>query len=636
VRFGWVIIFAAVAMLISSVPYLIGFASQGKDWAFTGFVFGVEDGNSYLAKMLGGWSGAWTFLTPYTAYPQKGVAAFMPYLLMGKIAAPPGLHEQLAALFHLFRVASGILAILATYDFLSYILRREALRRFGLVLAVFGGGLGWVLVLLEKGGWLGSLPLEFFSPETFGFLGLFGVPHLALARAALLWGLLAYFKSAQVIRRSPKSPRRRFLSRMGIKIGLFWLLAALAQPLTALVFGGLIALHLAAMAFWLGWRQSSPYYQVGFVWPLRAPIRAWGLKSLRASKHWEKWKSTFLLALCGAVLPGPFLLYNTLAFSLDPFLKAWTAQNRILSPHPLHYLLAYGLLAPFALIGARRLSKRRPWEGTFFIAWVCALPFLAYAPVNLQRRLPEGIWVAIVVLALAAFDGRRSGKLEIGCRLKERIPKVLYLLLMTFPSALLLLSGGILAALRPCEPVFRPAQEVNAFQFLQANAGRGEVVLSSFETGNALPAWAPLRTVIGHGPESVNLAGLQPRVARFYNRETPNRERLDFLSEFDVSYVFFGPHERSMGDWNPEGAPFLEPIYTSTGYQIYKVHLKLNLNPPDAVRTCMQTAKCHCFAKTARNDTHQRASIQTLAVQSPISNLQSPCIALASPPFISH
>ena len=55
-----------------------GFWLQGSDWRFTGFFIGVEDGNSYIAKMLSGTAGNWIFRTPYTAYPQNGFLAFLP------------------------------------------------------------------------------------------------------------------------------------------------------------------------------------------------------------------------------------------------------------------------------------------------------------------------------------------------------------------------------------------------------------------------------------------------------------------------------------------------------------------------------------------------------------------------------
>ena len=41
-------------LILTSIPYLIGFARQGSEWRFAGFLFGVEDGNSYIAKMLSG------------------------------------------------------------------------------------------------------------------------------------------------------------------------------------------------------------------------------------------------------------------------------------------------------------------------------------------------------------------------------------------------------------------------------------------------------------------------------------------------------------------------------------------------------------------------------------------------------
>jgi hypothetical protein len=94
----------------------------------------------------------------------------------------------------LFRFFAGLLAILATYDFLSYFLSSLSARRLGLLLVTLGGGLGWVLILLARQSWLGALPLELYSPETFGFLSLYGIPHLALARALMLWAILIYLR----------------------------------------------------------------------------------------------------------------------------------------------------------------------------------------------------------------------------------------------------------------------------------------------------------------------------------------------------------------------------------------------------------------------------------------------------------
>jgi len=190
----WAAGFAVVVMLLTTLPYLLGFASQGEGWRFTGFVFAVEDGNSYIAKMQSGAAGEWLFRTPYSNAIQAGALVYLPFILLGKLAAPPGMHEQLVALYHLFRFAAGFLAILATYDLIAYFIPGERRRLYGLALAVLGGGLGWILLLLGQDTWLDTMPLEFYSPETFGFLQYYGIPHLALGRADMLWGLMAYLR----------------------------------------------------------------------------------------------------------------------------------------------------------------------------------------------------------------------------------------------------------------------------------------------------------------------------------------------------------------------------------------------------------------------------------------------------------
>ena len=120
IEYRWVIVYAVTVMLILTLPYVMGYAVEGESWKFTGFAFGVEDGNSYIAKMLSGAAGNWLFFTPYTSFPQNGVLAYLPYILLGKLSSPPGQHIQLVVIFHLFRIIAGILAIIATYDFFQY------------------------------------------------------------------------------------------------------------------------------------------------------------------------------------------------------------------------------------------------------------------------------------------------------------------------------------------------------------------------------------------------------------------------------------------------------------------------------------------------------------------------------------
>ncbi len=525
----WIWVFGFTVMLVTAIPYLLGYAFEGTQWRFTGFVIGVEDGNSYMAKMLRGANGDWLFRTPYTALPQSGVLAFFPYLLLGKLSAPPGQHIQLVALFQIFRFGAGILYILASYDFLRLFIKQERWRRWGVALVSLGGGLGWLLIILGKGSWLGSLPLDMYSPETFGFLMLLGLPHLSLARALLLWGLRAYLLPGLT----------PWKIKPGLFTGILWLLMGLMQPLMVVLSWVIVAAHLGVLLVQRIWQR----------WVNR--------KADTNFASWRDWLHRWIWILG---VTAPIVIYTVWAFGTDPVLKQWTAQNLILSPHPLHYVAAYGLMIPFALVAGFQLVREKSDTQWLLLAWSMALPFLIYAPYPLQRRLAEGYWVVLIILALMYFDRRKH---------KNLLP-IQFLFGFAFPTTLLLFIGSLNAVRSPQMPIYRPKSESAAFEFLDQSVPKDAVVLASFDTGNAVPAWAPVFAVIGHGPESVGLAQLSPRVKSFYDPSTSSEERLDLLKEFNVDYVFWGPNERNLGSWNPEQSAFLTEIFSEAGYFIFK------------------------------------------------------------------
>ena len=544
----WLWIFAVSALVLTTLPYLLGYASQGVEWRFSGFVFAVEDGNSYIAKMLRGALGDWLFRTPYSALEQRGALAYLPFLLLGKLSAPPGQHEQLVALYQLFRWAGGWLFFMALYDFIALFIAEERWQRWGVALASLGGGLGWLLILLGRGFWLGSLPLDIYSPETFGFLMLLGLPHLLVARALLLWGLVVYLRPEQ-------SPW---------KAGLLWLAMGLFQPL----------------------RVPLVWVIIGSHWLLLGARGLW-------QKDRALWWSWARRGIWAGVLSAPIVVYTFFAFSVDPVLRQWVAQNLILSPHPLHYLAAYGLLLPFALAGMRRIWRKWTESGAVLIAWTLALPFLIYIPYNLQRRLAEGFWIAWVILALIALETKAStARVEpVESSQTKRKNSAFsahaavsffanakagsqFIFGLTFITTLILFLGSLQAVLHPAEPLFRSAAEVEALSTLDALVPADSVILSAFESGNIIPVYAPVYVVIGHGPESVGLAELKPRVDALYAAEMGDAARQSLLDEFAVDYIFWGPYERALGTWNPAEAEYLEMLYQSDAYAIFAVTQK--------------------------------------------------------------
>jgi hypothetical protein len=482
--------------------------------------------------MIAGSYGAWLFKTPYTAYPQQGVLAYIPYLLLGKLVASPELHTQAAVVFHVFRWLAVSFELVILYLFSSLYIHHPGWRKFALVLAALGGGLGWGLVAIGKRVWLNSLPLDFISPESFGFLAIFGLPHLALARGLLFMGLWAYL-----------NPKEGFQDSKHYQKGLIagsisWAALVLVQPMTALTGWFLVGMHLAIRWIWVKLKKSPRY-----------------------ETDWSEWKSHLKRGLLIMAASAPFLTYLGAAYLTDPFLNAWVAQNRIQSPHPWHYFIAYGLFAPLVLLGGISYYRTGSIQTHFLILWAACLPILAYAPTNMQRRLPEGIWVVFVIIAVAALE-----KIKFRSRIFPA-----GLLVFSLPTTLILLIGGTVSASLPSSPQFISAEAAEAYEFFDGHAEPQSVVLTSFRTGNELPSYAPVRVMVGHGPESANGPVLLEEIENFFQSDTLDTERVRLLETFGVEHVLWGPYEKELGDWDPHRAVYLESTFSNPSYTIFRV-----------------------------------------------------------------
>jgi hypothetical protein len=529
----WIITFALVAMLITSVPYLMGYGFQSDEWRFSGFVFGVEDGNTYLAKMLRGAQGDWIFRTPFTTFDQGGMFAFFPYLLLGKLTGGENQHDQLVALYHLFRISGGILAVISTYDFASLYIDKENNRRFAVVLVTFGGGVGWLLVLLGQKNWLGSLPLDFYSPESFGFLGTYGIAHLPWARAFLLWGLRGFIVSGE-----NNLENQPMCSIANLNPGVLWLITGIFQPITGILAGVIIGYFLLGLLIWElynHWRMDQG--------------------------NWEIVKLKIKVAVKNGLIALPLAIYYFIMFYFDPFVKIWSEQSQIPPPNYFHYLVAYGMILPFVFLGVIVLLKKPTNRGISLISWAVLSPILLAVPFSQNRRFIEGFWVALVVLAFVA---------------KEKIQwkwfqKSYYTLGFSYITTIFLIIGGINISTNPSEPVFRKAEEVVIFNYLSKYAEDSEVILSSYETGNALPAWTPVFVVIGHRPESAEIKIATPLVEAFFQQNTRKENRIEILEQFRVDYVVWGPHERALGGWDPSTTEYLKLVYSKGEYYVFKV-----------------------------------------------------------------
>lgn len=532
----WVLVWALVLVFLTSLPYLWGWYVSSPEQAFSGFMYNVEDCNSYIAKMEQGARGEWLFHLPYTPEEHEGALVYLHFLLLGKVARLLALPMVLA--YHLARLASAAMLLASVYWFAAWFTAHPALRRLTVLLVAFGSGFGWLWVASGQPPTLGAMPIDLWVPDGFAFLASYAFPHICFSQAlmlwALRWGLQALVQTSW---------------RRGLATGLVMGLTSLVHPFVAPTAVALLGLY----AVWQSWRRDQAF------WPQVAVVALVGLPA------------------------APYLLYLLVVFNTNSVFHAWQAQNLTLSPAPIHYLLGYGLVGLLAVAGGIYVWRRGDERQAFLFIWALAGPVLAYLPLNFQRRVLEGYQVPLATLA--AFGLVRYGLLPLSrwrpVRWLTRFPRytlprlrrfaVAVVVLVTLPTNLFLVLGHVGVVSQKMPPAFNPGAMVRAVDWLGRHTRSDETVLASFRTGNYIPAHAGNRVFAGHGPETVDSEARQEMVRHFFAAVTDDAFRRDLLRDFGIVYVFYGPYEREIGEFQPAEASYLKPVYDEEGSAVYQV-----------------------------------------------------------------
>jgi hypothetical protein len=216
-----------------------------------------------------------------------------------------------------------------------------------------------------------------------------------------------------------------------------------------------------------------------------------------------------------------------------------------------------GLAAPAVPVMWRRAPRYR-----LLVSWPLTALLMAYLPINVQRRLLEGMIVPLAALAAA-------GLALLMRRRRIRAVAIGLLMALILPSTVLLIGGGTWTAMTAGWPVFHPADELAALDWLRREAPLDEVALATFRQANVIPAYAGLRVYSGHGPETVHSGEKRAQVEAFFGCGLSDAERRKLLTDGGVHYVLVGPREAG-GCFDP-AALNLHQVYRHGDYTIYEV-----------------------------------------------------------------
>jgi len=551
-EFKFVIKWSVLILAITCIPYLYGYLSAPSKLSFIGLsVCNSADFNTYLAWARQAKEGELLFKCQYTSEEQKRIFFNPLFLSLGVISRVTSL--PLIGVFHIFRIISGFFLLFISYLFISFIISDKYIRRVAFFLILVSSGFGAYLYVLRLVNPQGSLlPIDLWVPEAITFWTIYLSPLFSISSALILTIFLLMLK---------------FFKDGKIKFVLY---------------AGLILLALG----------SIHPYDLFIVYP---PLLFYSL--YLSFKNKSFFKGLLLPFLTLFLFSLPIVLYNYWCLQENPIFQDWLSAPR-LSPSPLSYILGYGFVFIFALLGGIRvlilklvpdsdwgaapdsgrgpvlnsdggpvLSSGRGKDTQYLpLFWVLSSACLIYLPLSFQRKLIEGVHIPLCILAAEGlFWGAKKLK-----RLLDYQRLIRIIIILTIFSNLAVIATDLKVFRMHSFPYYLSKCEISAMDYLKDNTSSSSVVLCSYHLGNFLPARSGNRVFLGHYDQTLNSKEKKRILRKFFNQEVGERFREKVLKEYNIGYLYYGKQEKALGGFNPDKCLLLARVYENEEVSIYR------------------------------------------------------------------
>ena len=521
-------VFALILAILTSLPYVFSLLNTPDGWVYSGAP-GVPSGtevdyNSHMAKMWQGSRGQWDYRLLFTHEDHAGIPFVQGfYVALGTLATIMPL--SLPAVYHVARFVLTAGMVMALWLFATYYFEQ---RRECWLVIFFGtlvSGWSWLLLLIDPAQTTAISPIEFWLLDAFNLLGALSMPHFAAAVILQIVVILAYERWCHW------GDWRNLLI-----IAFALVLESFIQPYVIALFGPLLVMFAVYRVF-----ISRQMPLVRALW-LIPPL---GLHIL-------------------------LVIYQFIAINSDPVWASFTAQNLTMSPPVIYYLLGYLPLLLPAILGLPHLVRRgdRWW---LLIVWVVLVAMLVYAPLPTQRRYLLGVQTPLALLAVVGWTQSVEPRIGRGYR---AILTGAYIVLASL-AMVAILAANISAGLHTSPVTHYTPDEWQAIVWLRENrASPDDLVLTTFDrtgrgSGGRVVAALGQRVYAGHWIETAFLDDKVAQLQRFYDSATSNNWRQQFLNAVGAVYLWYDERARAIGDWNPDEAAYLDPVFESDSVTIY-------------------------------------------------------------------
>ena len=527
-----------ILLAVTSIPYAYGYLSTTSDKQYMGIMLDVPDHVQYFSWMRE-LSDAYLASNKLTSESNQPVFFNLLWWGLGRLGKLFGWDYPIP--YQIMRVVGTLCFLFLAYLFCARFFDDIWKRRIAFLIICFSSGLGWILVLLKYTLTKGELlfPLDVFIAEGNTFLCILGYPHFIAA--------LLYILVFELVLHGERT------NKLSYAVG-----------------AGLVALF-------LGWQHAYDLISV------YAVLGAYGIL-----KIWRDRRIPRYILISGILIVGISCwpaVYSVLLTTLDPLWKdvlAQFANAGVFTPNLLHLPILLGFAFILALIMAIRYNPIRSVPKTdldlFITGWFWISFVIVYLPVDYQIHLLNGWQIPIAIFATKGLFEWIIPVLNQMIKVKsrfarwnfERIVPVIFLVLISLTNVYLFFWQFIDLS-RHDYPYYLFTDEVIALKWLEKEGDGTDVVLSSLDTGQYVPAISGKHAFLAHWAQTVNYHEKVKLVDEFYSDEATNEMRSKLIRNYEIQYVFYGPAEKKLGNFRPAEMEFLELVFSTPLAEVYLV-----------------------------------------------------------------
>lgn len=554
-KYKIILIFSVLLFLSFPTSIMIyRWAVTPPDRVFAGTFGFSDDYNVYTSIITQGIRGRWTVINKFTSLPHPGAFVHEEYLLLGKflhlpvallfrLLRFPAYIPQAPFIFHLSRLILEILILWSIWQFIKTIIpetSHPSIRIASWLLTLFSGVLPQLIMerIPSQFSWIAGTPYFREMNVIYRFNPL---PQAQTAIIAMVLLLTLYLKFHQ---------NNRLSSRMLIS-----------------------ALILSSVASWTDIVSALTASTVIGVFFLFRLATGQNLKKLVPSV-------LFLIVIIASMIPA------ALYFSQLRTQPAWIGIARYLPDQNLFSLNSFFLLFPltlpltifFIVRYLRSINKNQktlPLNSFFLLlSWVIAFFLLIILSdviqINRLRLLrppvlvPLSIFTAYAIFEISQFVTKKWQPILLAiitaCVI---IPSIL--------TAQLALSDEYRMLSSFTSIVYPTINQALAYQWLFNHTPENTAVAALYEAASLIPSFSGNATLAGNVTEDpTDYAVKSTALTTFFSGSTNQTEAKEFLVRNNVSYVYWGPQERSLRA-NISQYPFLRPVYSNPQVTIFQV-----------------------------------------------------------------